>query len=158
MLDYFLGIISSSIANPVIVSVILGILPVSEIRGAAIYSFSIGQPILILPAMVANIIVCPLILLFWDVINIPKIASTILGGSLEKKLLKFGRNYEKQGLLALILFIGIPLPLTGVYTGTLLAELLGIKRRNILLASVIGVVLATVIMFFALGGFSLLVH
>ena len=158
MLDYFIGLITSSIANPLIVSMLLGALPISEIRGAAIYVFSIGQPLLIIPAMISNIIVCPLILLFWDLVKIPKIASLILGSSIEKKLLNFGKSYEKQGLLALILFIGVPLPLTGVYTGTLLAELLGIKRKNILVASILGVILATAIMFLVLGGFSFLAN
>jgi uncharacterized membrane protein len=152
MFDYIQAI-SSFISDPVTVSFVLGALPISEVRGAAIYSFSINQPSLIIPAILANIAVCPLILLFWKILNIPKIASLILGKSLESRLLKFGKSYESQGILALILFIGIPLPLTGVYTGTLLAEILGIKREKILFASIIGVLLSASIMYLILSGF-----
>ncbi len=154
MFEFIIQAIIEMLNNPLLVSLILGALPISEIRGASFYAFSIGQPLLILPAMFSNMLVCPLILLFWDLVRIPKIAELILGRSLEHKLLKFGKSYETQGLLALILFIGIPFPLTGVYTGTLLANILGIKRKKILFASVLGVMLATFVMFILLGGFS----
>jgi uncharacterized membrane protein len=144
MLDY-ISWFSSAINDPILVSIILGAFPVSEVRGAVIYAFSISQPWLILPAIISNILVCPLILLLWKAINIPKLGSLILGKSLESKLLKLGKEYEKYGIIALILFIGIPLPATGVYTATLLGELLGIKRRNLLFASVIGVLLSAIL-------------
>ena len=155
MFEFITQAVIDTLNNPLLVSLVLGALPVSEIRGASIYAFSIGQPWLILPAMFVNILVSPLILLFWNLVNIPRIASFALGRSLEQRLLKFGKSYEKQGLIALILFIGIPLPVTGVYTGTLLAELLGIKREKILVAASAGVVVATILMFMLLGGFSL---
>ena len=151
MFDY-IQLVSSFINDPLFISLILGVLPISEVRGAAIYAFSVNQPFLIIPAMLANMAVCPVILLLWKIVNIPKIASFVFGKSLESKLLKFGKNYESQGIAALILFIGIPLPLTGVYTGTLLAEILGINRKKILLSSVIGVILAALIMYLILSG------
>lgn len=157
MFEFITQAIVGAISNPLLVSIVLGALPVSEVRGASLYAFSIGQPALIIPAMISNMLVSPLILLFWDLIKVPKIAELILGRSLEKRLIKFGKSYETQGLIALVLFIGMPLPVTGVYTGTLLAEILGIKRSKILLASFAGVILASLAMFLVLGGFSFLV-
>jgi len=156
MFDYITWF-SSTIQDPILISIILGALPISEVRGAVIYAFSISQPWLILPAIISNLFVCPLILLLWKTINIPKLGSLILGNSLESRLLKLGKNYEKYGIVALIFFIGTPLPATGVYTGTLLAELLGIKRRNILIASMIGVFLSALITSIIVNGFLIFV-
>lgn len=156
MLSEITNLLIENIQNPFITSFILGALPVSEVRGAVIYAVSINQPVVIIPAIMSNILISPLILLFWDYLNIPKIGRFILGSKLEKRLLEFGKKYEAQGLIALILYIGIPLPLTGVYTATLLAELLGIKREKILVSSIIGVLLAAIITFILFGGLSLI--
>ena len=48
--------------------------------------------------------------------------------------------------LLLVLFVGIPLPGTGAWTGSLIAALLGIRFRKAFPAIVIGICLATVIM------------
>jgi uncharacterized membrane protein len=49
---------------------------------------------------------------------------------------------EKYGEIGVGLFIGIPLPGSGVYTGALGAFVLGLDRRKFLVANVIGVVIA----------------
>ena len=53
------------------------------------------------------------------------------------------RRYEFWGLA---LFVGIPLPGTGAWTGSLIAALLNIDLKKAILAELVGVVLATVIM------------
>jgi uncharacterized membrane protein len=155
MFEFIIDAIIQAIGNPLIVAVILGFLPISEIRGAAIYAFSINQPWLIIPAAIANMLVAPVILLFWNIINIPYWGKLILGNRLEGKLLGMGKHYESQGLIAIAVFIGIPLPLTGVYSGTLVAELLGINRKHTVIAAVAGVLISTVLMFLFLGGLKL---
>jgi len=52
-------------------------------------------------------------------------------------------KYEFWGL---VLFVGIPLPGTGAWTGALIASLLGIRFRKAFPAIVLGVLLASVIM------------
>ena len=156
MFEFMIEAIIQGIGNPLLVAIVLGFLPISEIRGAAIYAFSINQPWLIIPAAIANMLVAPVILLLWDVVNIPYWGKLILGKRLEGKLLSMGKHYESQGLLAITIFIGIPLPLTGVYSGTLVAELLGIKRKHTIVAACAGVAIATVLMFLFLGGLKLL--
>lgn len=49
---------------------------------------------------------------------------------------------EKYGELGVALFIGIPLPGSGVYTGAFGAYLLGLDRRKFMIANVIGVIIA----------------
>jgi len=52
---------------------------------------------------------------------------------------------EKYGLLGVLLFVGIPLPVTGAWTGTLGAWLLGLKKRHLYLAVSGGVIMASII-------------
>ncbi|MBN2094933.1 MAG: small multi-drug export protein [Candidatus Aenigmarchaeota archaeon] len=69
-------------------------------------------------------------------------------------------HIEKYGPLELALFIGIPFPGTGVYSGALLAFLLGFRKRDFSVANVLGVLMAgitvTLITVGALGAFSFL--
>ena len=57
---------------------------------------------------------------------------------------KLKPNVEKYGFWGLAIFIGIPLPLTGAYTGAAGAYTLGMKRRQFMLANVVGVLIAAV--------------
>ena len=63
----------------------------------------------------------------------------------EKKRAALEKYVEKYGVLGLALFIGIPLPGTGVYSGCLAAWLLEFRFRNYLLASFLGCVFAGVV-------------
>ena len=69
----------------------------------------------------------------------------------EKLQSKAGRGL----LVALFLFVGIPLPGTGAWTGTLAASLLDMKFKETVIAVVLGVLLAGLIMMaVSLGAFS----
>ena len=52
---------------------------------------------------------------------------------------------RKYGAWGLLLFVAIPMPTTGVYTGALLAWLLGVNRRQSLLAIIVGVLIAAIL-------------
>ncbi len=54
---------------------------------------------------------------------------------------------KKYGVLGLALFVAIPLPVTGIWTGALIAYLLGLRRRHSIIALVIGGLLANTITF-----------
>ncbi len=66
---------------------------------------------------------------------------------------KKGKPYvDKFGILGLAIFIGIPLPGSGVYTGSMLAWILGIDWKKGFAASVMGVIIAaTVVTLLSLG-------
>ena len=53
---------------------------------------------------------------------------------------------EKYQFWGLVLFVGIPLPGTGAWTGSLIASLLGVKFKKAFPAVLLGIVIATVIM------------
>ena len=65
---------------------------------------------------------------------------------LEKKALSKSDQIEKYEFWGLVIFVGIPLPGTGAWTGALIAALLGIRFRKAFPAIVIGVCLAAFIM------------
>ncbi|MCX6777476.1 MAG: small multi-drug export protein [Candidatus Micrarchaeota archaeon] len=131
----------------------LGLAPISEVRGAAIYAIvQARNDWLILFGIAGNIAAAFLLVFLWDHLHIEKIGRRIMGGRLEHKLHDFEKKYETAGTVGLALFIGAPLPLTGVYTGVLLAKIIGIPDRKILLASTAGVLIASSITYLVLKG------
>ena len=79
---------------------------------------------------------------------------------LETRAMSKKDQIEKYEFWGLVLFVGIPLPGTGAWTGSLIAALLGIKFKKAFPAIVLGIFMATVIMWFVsyvlLGGVHLL--
>ena len=67
---------------------------------------------------------------------------------LEKKSMEKSDKIQKYEFLGLVLFVGIPLPGTGAWTGSLIAALLEIKPKKAFLAVCTGLILATAIMCF----------
>jgi len=63
----------------------------------------------------------------------------------EKTQKKIKPGVEKYGLLAIALFIAIPLPGSGSYTGALAAHLLGLNKKKFFLANTIGVIIAGIL-------------
>ena len=134
---------------------LISMIPLIELRGAIPVSQGLQLPVLqsYLICIVGNMIPVPLIYLFarrfleWgqDKRFIGKICTFFLekGGRAGQKLQSKGGS----GLfIALLLFVGIPLPGTGAWTGTLAASLLGMSFKKTVLAVILGVLLAGCIM------------
>ena len=79
---------------------------------------------------------------------------------LESKAMSKSDKIEKYEFWGLVLFVGIPLPGTGAWTGSLIAALLGVKFKKAFPAVILGIFMATVIMWFIsyvlLGGVQIL--
>lgn len=67
---------------------------------------------------------------------------------LNSKVDKNKDKIEKYGYLGLILFVGIPLPGTGAWTGCLIASVLEMDRKKSFLAIMLGIIMASIIMMF----------
>ena len=65
---------------------------------------------------------------------------------LDKKVEKNKAKIEKYGYWGLILFVGIPLPGTGAWTGCLIASVLEMNKKKSLIAAILGVFMASIIM------------
>ena len=143
----------------IILVFLISMVPVVELRGALPYALGpwMGQPLPLLQAylicIIGNMLPVPLIYLFarklleWGK-NKPLIGKPFTW-CLEKGK-KGGEALQKkagQGLfLALMLFVGIPLPGTGAWTGTLAASILDMEFQERVLAVMFGVLLAGIIM------------
>jgi len=137
--------------NGNIVIFIISLFPILEMRGGMIAATLLGIPYIraLIICMIGNIIPIPFILLF-----IKKIFAWLkkfkTSGRfvtwLENKTLKKRGKIDKYGFWGLIIFVGIPLPGTGGWTGALLASLLGIPVKKSSVAIGIGICLCAVIM------------
>jgi len=124
--------------------------PISELRGGIPLGIHLGLPpwFVFLVAVIANtLIFFPVFFalrLFYDrfLFRIP-LFNRYLDG-----LRKRGKpKVDKYGFWGLTLFVAIPLPFTGAYTGTILAWLLGMDWRKAFPAVALGVAIAGVIWF-----------
>ena len=129
--------------------------PLIELRGAIPVSQAMQLPIIpsYIICILGNMIPVPIIYLFarkfleWG--QNKKIIGGICRFFLEKGTKAGAKLQEKTGrgiFLALLLFVGIPLPGTGAWTGTLAASLLNMKFKQTVIAVMLGVLLAGLIM------------
>ncbi len=65
---------------------------------------------------------------------------------LDEKVEKHKGQIEKFGYLGVVLFVGIPLPGTGAWTGSLIASVLNMDRKKTFLAVMLGIFMASIIM------------
>ncbi|GBE19985.1 putative small multi-drug export protein [archaeon BMS3Abin17] len=70
-----------------------------------------------------------------------------------KRVDKFEKKHESLGFLALILFVAVPLPGTGAWTGCLVSWLLGLNRKKSILSIAIGVTIAGILILLGTLGF-----
>ena len=139
----------------------ISMLPLVELRGAIPVGIGMGLPILptYLVCVVGNMLPVPFIYLFARKILIWGYHNPLSGPFCHFCIVKGekgGRALEAKagrGLVAaLLLFVGIPLPGTGAWTGTLAASILDMKFKDVLVACMGGVLLAGIIMGLASAG------
>lgn len=138
------------ISNELIVFIV-SMLPLIELRGGLIASTILG--IKLIPASIicilGNIVPIPFILLFirkiFEWLKKVKGINKIIF-KLEEKAMSKSDTIQKSAFIGLLLFVGIPLPGTGAWTGSLIASLLNVKMRTSVPAIFLGLILATIIM------------
>ena len=122
--------------------------PISELRGAipvAIIGFHFPWYYAFLLAIIGNLVPVPLLLLFFGTLSrlLSKIGifERMLHWLLERtrRRSKIIARYERIGLM---LFVAIPLPMTGAWTGSLAAVLLGLKFKHAFLSIFAGILIA----------------
>ena len=135
---------------------LVSMVPVIELRGAMVYAVGMGLPYLpsLAVCVLGNMLPVPFIYFFarkflvWgkDRKYIGKVCRFFLVKG-EKAGQRLVQTTGRGGLfLALLLFVGIPLPGTGAWTGTLGASFLNMGIKNTVLAVCLGVILAGIIM------------
>lgn len=140
------GIVSSEI-----IVFIISMVPILELRGGLVAAALLRIPIMkaVVLCVVGNIIPVPFILAFiTPIFNALKRTKRIrpLIEKLEAKSMGKSESIQKYEFIGLLLFVGIPLPGTGAWTGSLIASMLGIKFKKAFPAIIGGILMATVIM------------
>lgn len=130
---------------------IISMVPILELRGGIIAAALLNIPIAkaIPICLVGNIVPIPFILLFIKPIFRWMKGTKLFKPMVEKiesKSLARSDKIQKYEFWGLVLFVGIPLPGTGAWTGALLACLLDIKMKKAVPAIFLGLLLATTIM------------
>lgn len=134
---------------------LISMVPLVELRGAIPVSQLLGLPILpsYIICIIGNMLPVPIIYLFarkvleWGADK--PVIGRFFSFCLEKGEKGGQKLQEKAGrglFLALLLFVGIPVPGTGAWTGTLAASILDMDFRSSVLAVMLGVLLAGIIM------------
>lgn len=134
---------------------LISMVPLIELRGAVPYAQLLGLPLVpsYIVAVIGNMIPVPFIFLFARKVLEWGMDKPVIGGFFTycvEKGQKGGKALqEKAGrglFLALLLFVGIPLPGTGAWTGTLAASFLDMDFKSSVIAVMLGVMLAGIIM------------
>ncbi|MBQ7065051.1 MAG: small multi-drug export protein [Firmicutes bacterium] len=136
---------------------IISMMPILELRGGLIAATLLGVPYLkaLLICMIGNIIPIPFVLwLITPIFNWLKQRNFLKGlvEKIEQRTMDKSQRVQKYEFWGLFLFVGIPLPGTGAWTGSLIAAMLNIKHRKAIIAILLGLILAAAIMsFFTYG-------
>lgn len=130
---------------------LISMVPVIELRGGLPYAILSGvSPYVAFPLCIAaNLLPIPFILWFiTPIFNWMKTTRLFrpIAEKLEKKAMNKSDKLEKGYFWGLLLFVGIPLPGTGAWTGALLATLLNVPKKKSIPAIALGVCLAAVLM------------
>ncbi len=142
-------------------SIPLGILSSKvELFNLTLQGFGLSWPLVFITCVMTNIIVGPLVYIFLDRFVHYFLHSQLFFKYYNRKIEKTQRRIkpyvDKFGIFGVALFIGIPLPGSGSYTGALGAYLLGLSYKKFVLANAIGVIIAgTIVTILTLTGIAL---
>jgi uncharacterized membrane protein len=127
---------------------LLSFLPISELRGGIPFAIARGIPWYWAYPFSAglNAIVAPCCWIFLSTLHKLFLKmdwyKKFFDRFVEEARLKLRRNVERWGWLGITFFVAIPLPVTGAWTGTLGAWILGLSKRKTFAAVILGVIIA----------------
>jgi len=127
-------------------------IPTLELRASipyGIFATDIPWTTVFFICVLANIILGILVYIFMDwiikILTRINVISRIWNNYVDKTQHKIQKGVDKYGEWAVAIFIGIPLPGSGVYTGALASYLIGLKFKKFMVANIIGVLIAGII-------------
>ena len=140
--------ITATTAGKFITTFFISMLPVVELRAALPYGIALGldYPLALTAALVGNMIPVPFIVVYirrvfvWLRKHMEKMDRFIT--RLENKAHLKGETVKKYGPIALLLFVAIPLPGTGAWTGSLVAAVLRMRLLPAVLIIAAGVLVS----------------
>ena len=148
MIDWLTGTVIGKMCATFFISM----LPVGELRLGLPYGIALGleYPLALMAALLGNMIPVPFIIVYikriftWLRKHMPRMDALIT--RLENRANLKGETVQKYGHWGLLLFVALPLPGTGAWTGALIAALLNIRTSKAVPVILIGVCIAAMIM------------
>ena len=143
---------TATAAGKFVTTFFISMLPIVELRAGLPYGIALGldYPLALTAALVGNMIPVPFIVVYirrifvWLRAHFAKMDSFIT--KLEKKAHLKGENVRKYGPLGLLIFVAIPLPGSGAWTGAPIAALLDMRLKSAVPSIFLGVCIAATIM------------
>lgn len=149
LVQYIVDVFGGMLPKELIVFVV-SMIPILELRGSILAAGFLKMEFLstFIIAVIGNFLPIPFILLFIDKIFLwlKKTRLKNFVEKLESKALSKSEQITKYGKFGLFLFVAIPLPGTGAWTGSLIASLLRMKLKDALPWIFLGIVTAGLIM------------
>ena len=147
-MDFITQWLNGSLSGEFCFTVLVSMLPVVELRGGIPFGVAAGLPVwaAFLAAVIGNLIPVPFIIVYirrifqWMRRRIPRLNRLV--DALERKAHLKGQKVNKYKYLGLMLFVAIPLPGTGAWTGSLAAAFLDMPLRKALPSVILGVLIA----------------
>ena len=144
--------------NPLVHVFLISMIPLIELRGGIIWGAAAGLGLWenMIACIIGNIIPVPFILLFIrKILHLMKMVPRLskIAVWVEEKADKNKDKVTKYATWGLLLFVGIPLPGTGAWTGALVAAMMNMRLKYAIPSILGGLVLASVIM--SLGAYGL---
>lgn len=144
----------------IIVTLLLAMVPISEVRGAIPYAVVQGIPVpwdFLVPVL-GNIFVVPWLLLLlepffrwlWAQPSLERLKQWV--AKYQTRTVSKVTQHRRTIMVALFLFVAVPLPSTGAYSGALAAVLLRLPKRQSFLVISLGVVVAGIIVYLTTKG------
>lgn len=136
------------------IGMLLSLLPILELRGGIPYAIANGSdPVLaLILCCLTNILIIIPLFLFLDFLHKKLLRLKTYKKTFDfyikrirKRKEKVEKNYQTYGIIALTIFVAVPLPITGVWTATLIAWLINLKRIRSFFAISFGAVIAGII-------------
>ena len=140
--------LTDTMAGEFTLTVLVSMIPVVELRGGIPFGVAAGLPVwaAFIAAVIGNLIPVPFIIVYirrifqWMRRRMPRLNSLV--DKLERKAHLKGQKVSKYKYLGLMLFVAIPLPGTGAWTGSLAAAFLDMPLRKAIPSVVVGVLIA----------------
>ena len=140
-----------SIVTIYFLTIFFSFLPISELRGAIPFAIVNGVPwyTAFVMAVICNALVAPACWIFLSTLHKLFLKMNwyriFFERFIERARNKLHDNVERWGWLGIAVFVAIPLPITGAWTGTLGAWVLGLSKRRTMLAVILGVIIAGIV-------------
>ncbi len=134
-----------------LLTILFGVIPISELRGAIPFAYFNDVPLWLsyIVGVLSNALVPFIAFLFLGtlhkVLDKWKPYHNLFEKTITRVRSKVSDKVSKYGLLGLMLFVAIPLPITGAWTGALGAWVMGLDRKKSILFILLGILIAGVV-------------